>query len=148
MRVDLGKYIQLLRIKEIDGKKFVFDPPRKKWVTLSPEEMVRQSIILYLVNEKKYSPGLMSVEKAIEFNTMVRRYDLVIYNRKLKPWILVECKSPDTALDENILRQVSVYNHSLDVPFIWLSNGHSNVLLKLNKEKGSFERCEELPESS
>ena len=43
-----------LRIKEIDGKKFIFDSSRRKYVALTPEEWVRQNFVNYLVKFKNF----------------------------------------------------------------------------------------------
>ena len=143
----LAKYLPSLRLGKKEGKRSVFDPVRKKWIILSPEEMVRQVVIAYLIDEKDYSPRLMSVERAIEFNTMTRRYDLVVFDKYKNPLILVECKSPDKPLNRASFEQVALYNESLGVQFLWLTNGHTNYFFQINNEKRSVKPCNDIPEA-
>ncbi len=109
-----------LQIKSEKNKNYVFDLIRKKYVVLTPEEWVRQHIIHHLI-ALGYPLGLMSVERKLPNST--RRYDLVVYNRNSEASLIVECKSPETQLGENITDQISLYLLKLPVQYFLLSNG-------------------------
>ena len=51
-----------------DNKTKVFDPIRKIFCALTPEEEVRQKMLYYLVEVKKYPAGLIAVEFSIKVN--------------------------------------------------------------------------------
>ena len=45
-----------LKIKQEQGKEYIFDTVRKKWLRLTPEEWVRQNFLQYLLQEKNIRP--------------------------------------------------------------------------------------------
>ncbi len=143
--MNLEIFLPSLQIEKKQGSNKIFDPVRRLWVTLTPEEMVRQAAIHYLIHEKGYSPRLMNVEKAILYNTLTKRYDLAVYNNKGEAVLLVECKSPDIILDKSVAEQASLYNQSLFVKYIWITNGHTHLIFKTDATSGSTVRVQELP---
>src|SRR5688572_31218406 len=88
------------KLKKVDGKVWIFDVIRKKYVILTPEEWVRQHFIYYLVTELHYPRALVRVEGGLVYNTLNKRSDIVIFGREGAPWMLVECKSPTLKLSE------------------------------------------------
>lgn len=131
------------KIKKDKGKEMIFDEVRKKWVTLSPEEWVRQNFLQYLITQKKYPAGLISVEKKLVANEQTRRYDIVVYKNS-KPWMIVECKEPETKYDEKTVWQILNYNTSLAVPYLVITNGNESRCFYL--ANGTAEEINELPD--
>ena len=43
------------KVKQEDSKELIFDPLRRRWLILTPEEWVRQNFVQYLVQVKKIS---------------------------------------------------------------------------------------------
>src|SRR5689334_8566895 len=95
------------RTRESEGKLWIFDPLRKKFLVLTPEEWVRQHFINYLVVHQKYPKALIKIEGGLTYNQLAKRSDVVVFNREGKPWMLVECKSPDIVLSEQVIRQAA-----------------------------------------
>ena len=87
LRLDLLKYQSKLNVSGTDGISQVFDPVRKKYVALAPEELLRQLFLLYLIEEKKYSPGRIRSEIGIEVNGMKKRCDIVVFDAQINPWL-------------------------------------------------------------
>jgi hypothetical protein len=112
-----------LKLSHLDEKASVFDPIRKKWVILTPEEHVRQLLIQYLVATMQYPAGLMAVEKTITTDKLNKRFDIVIYNREHKPWMLVECKEPGELITDKTLHQLLNYQRSMQCDYWLLTNG-------------------------
>lgn len=110
------------KIKREGERARIFDRVRKKWVSLSPEEWVRQNFIAYLISEKLYPPAFFSIEKEILFNGLRKRCDVVVFYNNA-PFMVVECKELNVPITETVLRQVLMYNMKLDVPFLLLTNG-------------------------
>lgn len=110
-----------------DNKRYIFDFIRKRYVLLTPEEWVRQHILVYLSEVMQYPKGLLSVEKVITVNGLRKRYDIVVYDGRQQPWMLVECKEPQTPLSETTLHQLLGYHSSLQCPYWLLTNGHVNL---------------------
>jgi hypothetical protein len=111
------------RIKKEDDKEFIFDEVRKKWVVLTPEEWVRQNFLQYLIQVKKYPASLIAVEKEIAVSDTKKRFDIVVYNKNHLPFIIVECKEMEVALDKSTLDQVLRYNMNLKVDYLIITNG-------------------------
>jgi hypothetical protein len=111
------------RTKEANGKVWIFDGIRKKYVVLTPEEWVRQHVVHYLVQHKSYPKSLISVERGLNYNQLAKRSDIVVFDRDGKAWMLIECKSPDIEIDEQAVQQAFVYNKSVKATYVALTNG-------------------------
>jgi hypothetical protein len=120
LKIDYPSYA--FKMKEEEGKEWIWDEVRKKWVRLTPEEWVRQNFIQYLAQQMLYPLTLMAVEKEIWVNDVKKRCDIVVYQQG-SPWMIVECKEMQVALTETVLRQALTYNMSLPVPYIVITNG-------------------------
>jgi len=115
-----------LKTRSLSGKMQVWDIIRKKWVILNPEEHVRQLLLQYLVVALKYPPGLIAVEKSLDFGHARLRYDIVVFHRDAhEPWMLIECKAPEVPIQEGTLQQLLRYHSKLHQCRFWLiTNGH------------------------
>ena len=123
-----------LKTKNEDGKKLIYDPIRKKFVSLTPGEWVRQHVLCFLVQTKQYSSNLIAVEREIKFNTLKKRFDILVFDKNSKPFMLIECKAFDIELTPQTLRQIATYNMVFKVPYLFISNGLNHMLFKLNEE--------------
>lgn len=110
-------------LKKEQGKVYIFDNIRKKYVVLTPEEWVRQHFINYLIQDLKYPKSLFRIEGSISYNKLQKRSDILIYNRQGKPWMLVECKSPTIKLSQKAFNQVAVYNMTIGAEYVAVTNG-------------------------
>lgn len=131
-------------VKNREGKECIFDTIRKKWLVLTPEEWVRQNFIQYLIQVKKYPLSLIAIEKEITLGELKKRFDILIYDKNHKPWMMIECKAMEIKLDETVLEQALRYNISVPVKYLVLTNGNSCFALK--NEKGNLIDCNEIPE--
>ena len=128
-----------------EKSEMIFDPIRKKYVKLTEEEWVRQNFLQYLIRVGKYSPGLIGVEVAFPFNRMKRRIDILIHDRNGNPVMIVECKSPDIAIDDKVFDQIVNYNMEFKVPYIVVTNGLVHYNCKVNHEEKSWEFLNVIP---
>lgn len=108
----------------------IFDNVRKKWLLLTPEEWVRQHVVSYLVYNRKYPSSFISLEKEIELNGTRKRYDIVVYDKRMKPFVIVECKAFDVTLNNEVMEQAMRYNLVLRVPYVMLTNGANELVVK------------------
>ena len=111
------------KIKEEQGKEMIFDPSRKIWLRLTPEEWVRQNFIQYLLQTMLYPRSLIAIEKEIQLGDLKKRFDILVYDNNHLPWMMIECKSMDVPLDEKVLAQVLRYHIAIPVPFLVITNG-------------------------
>jgi len=112
-----------LNIRKEDGKVWIFDIIRKKYIILTPEEWVRQHFIHYLINHLKYPKSLFRIEGSLTYNKLQKRSDIVIHDREGRPWMLVECKAPNIKLTQKAFNQVAVYNMTIGARFVAVTNG-------------------------
>lgn len=119
------------RFREENGVKQIFDPVRKKYVSLTPEEWVRQHVIHYLLS-KGYPASLIAIERGIEVNDTQKRFDVVVYDRDTKPLIIVECKAQNEKIDQQVYMQIAAYNLNLKAKFFWLTNGEVSYFIRLS----------------
>ncbi len=146
LELDLLQFQPRLRLSKSGESAFVFDPIRRKDVALTPEELLRQLVLLYLLEEKKYPAHRIRSEIGIEVNGLRRRCDLVVFDAQVKPWLLVECKSPKVALNQKTFEQAARYNLRLRAPFLTVTNGLATYCSALNFEQETFEYLGGLPE--
>jgi len=132
------------KIKEEKGKELIFDEFRKRWVILTPEEWVRQNFLQYLTQIKKYPASLIAIEKEIKLGELKKRFDIVVYDADTKPWMIVECKEMNVALDKSVLDQVLRYNMALKVPYLVITNGSYCMALQL--KENLMEEIDALPD--
>ena len=126
-------------IKNQNGVFYVFDPVRRKYIQLSPEEWVRQHLINYLAQHLGYPIGLMQVEKGLKYNNLIRRSDLLIYNASNQsPLLLAECKAPEVALTEAVVQQIASYNYTVKAPILLITNGLQLICCSLQQGKLSM----------
>jgi hypothetical protein len=124
----------------------IFDPLRRKYIALTPEEWVRQHFINYLINYKNYPASLMANEAGIKLNSLTRRCDTVVYNNQLEPLMIIEYKESKVQITQSVFDQVVRYNTVLKVPYIVVSNGISHYCCRMNYEDQSFEYLTDIPE--
>ena len=111
------------KIKKVNDKESIFDELRKRWVILTPEEWVRQNFLQYLIQIKKYPASLIAIEKEIKLGDLKKRFDIVVYSKQLKPWMIIECKEMNVDLSKQVLDQVLRYNITMQVPYLVITNG-------------------------
>lgn len=111
------------KVKKQVNKDVIFDEVRKQWVMLTPEEWVRQNFLHYLILVKKYPAALIAVEKEIFLGEVKKRFDIIVYDKNTQPWMLIECKEMNVALNQSVLSQVLRYNINLRVPYVVITNG-------------------------
>ena len=143
-RLNLPEYS--FKIKPSEGSASIFDPIRKKYIKLTPEEWVRQNFIQYLVQEKRYPQGRIAVETTIEVNGLKRRCDAVIFDSAGKPFLIIECKAPSVSVSQKTFDQIARYNLALNVTYLVVTNGIHHFCCKMTSEEKNYTFLKEMPE--
>lgn len=123
----------------------IYDPLRRKYIVLTPEEWVRQHFVNYLITKKGYPSSLMANEASITFNSLSRRCDTVVYSINLEPLMIIEYKKSAIQISQEVFDQVVRYNSVLKVNYIIVSNGVSHYCCKMDYEKQSYIYLTEIP---
>ena len=132
------------RIEKRDGKLVIFDPIRKKMIILTPEEWVRQHFINYLLEGLDYPRTRIRVESGVSYNGLLKRSDIVFYNKSLKPQVLIECKAASVKIDQKTFNQLGMYNKTLGAKYMIATNGLVHYACD-QKSDGSFDFLEQVP---
>jgi hypothetical protein len=133
------------KIKSTKNKYAIFDIVRKKYVSLTPEEWVRQHLIHYLIEEKNYPISLIAIEKKITLNNLTKRTDILVFNAQGLPHIIVECKAPSIKISQHAFDQIARYNLKLNANYLIISNGLNHYYCKMDIENEKFVFLKEIP---
>ena len=136
-RIELNFPEFSLSIRQNSSGGEIFDIIRKQYVALTPEEWVRQHCVHLLANT--YPKELIAVEGNIKVNGMNKRFDILVYDKNLKPFLLVECKRTEVEITQKTIDQVLAYNHTLNAPNVFLTNGLSHFILVKQGNNYSFQ---------
>lgn len=148
INLELKTYVDKIDIRWEEGKKYVFDPIRKKLILLLPEELIRQALLYYFINILQYPTKRIQIEKGLTIGTQIKRFDIVVYDKQGAPKMLVECKSYSQKLDQNVFDQIADYNRKLKVQYLMITNGISTYVSKLNYETNSLHFVKEIPDKA
>ena len=134
------------RFKNSENKVSIFDEIRKKFIILTPEEWVRQHVVRFLLEEKKYPKSLINVEKVLSVNGLRKRYDVVVFNPDGSIFVLVECKAPEIKTAQATFDQIARYNLALKAQFLMVTNGHNHYFCQMDFENEKYAFLKELPD--
>ncbi len=115
--------LQWFKTEEREGRTWVFDPLRRRFVALTPEEEVRQKMLYLLVEHLKVPAGLIAVEYSLKVNGLDKRADAVVFGAEGQPMMVLECKAPSVNLSAAVLEQALRYHSALKPQYLLLSNG-------------------------
>lgn len=122
------------RLKTTAEGPIIFDRIRRKYVSLTPEEWVRQHFIHLLIDRLGYPTGLFKVERQHTYFGRLQRSDILVLDTDARPYLLVECKAPEVPINQKTLDQLAIYNKTLRAPYMASSNGLKHFVWKRNGE--------------
>ena len=135
-----------LNVKRESNGLYVLDGCRRKWVKLTPEEYVRQTMMEHVIQSTGINRALVANEQVVEINGMKKRCDAVVYNSRLQPIVIFEFKAPTVPLTQKVMDQIFAYNRELPVPILVASNGLQHICISRREDGISFFPFSELPE--
>ena len=134
-----------LKVIMKDGRQQVFDVLRRKYVTLTPEEWVRQQFVHFLMGCKGYPAECIGNEVSIRLGNMRKRCDTIVYGRQAEPLMIVEYKSPSVEITRQVFEQISRYNIRLRVQWLIVSNGLQHYCCHIDYQGGTYRFVEDIP---
>lgn len=142
-KLNLPPYNPKIITKE--NKLLIFDPRRRKYVTLTPEEWVRQHFVNFLIENKGFPAGRIGNEITLELNGMKIRSDSVVYDKLGQPFVIVEYKAPHILITQQVFDQIARYNLVMRVRYLIVSNGMSHYCCELDYEHQTYRFLKEIP---
>jgi hypothetical protein len=146
LNLDFLQFQPFLSLSKVEEVTYVFDPIRRKKYVLTPEELLRQLVLMYLLDVKKYPSKRIRVEMGITVNGRKKRCDIIVFDQNLQPWLLIECKSPKITLNQATFEQAAVYNMKLQVPYLAITNGMCSYACSIDYEAKEFLFLEGFPD--
>ncbi len=143
-QLDLRQYADRLRPRTYGGKSQLWCAIRRKWVARTPEEIVRQLVIQALIAHH-YPIGRMAVERQFCVAKRRKRFDLLVYDAHMQPWLLIECKAPTIQISQKVFQQAAWYNVALRAPWLLVSNGMQSWCAHIDHQNQSWYFTESVP---
>lgn len=132
-------------VRGVGETQTIFDPIRRKYVALTPEEWVRQHFVQYLVTDLGYPKGLLAIEKGFRYEGMPRRADVVAYGRDGRPFLMAECKAPDVEIRQAAFDQVARYNTVVGAPYLVVTNGRVHYCCAIDRAAHTYRFLDAIP---
>ena len=120
-----------LPVRQQDGRPYVLDPVRRRWVRLTPEERVRQ-LLLRLLADLGHPAALTAVEKGFAYLGAVWRADVVVHDRRGRPVLLAECKAPEVPVTQATFDQLARSNAVVRARALLATNGRVHYCCALD----------------
>ena len=137
-----------LKVERRKEKLSVWDHIRRRWVTLTPEEWVRQHFSHWMTEQLGYPSARLGHEISLKQNGMQRRADAVFYGQDGRPLVIMEFKAPHISISQKTFDQICRYNLVMQVPYLIISNGMQHFCCRIGEEGMEFlreiPRCEEI----
>lgn len=124
----------------------IFDILRHRFVALTPEEWVRQHFVHYLIEHLHYPAPLMANEVKLNVGNKKLRADTVLYDRSLRPRMIIEYKAPNIRITRKVFDQILAYNTLLHVEYLVISNGLATYCMRTGSNENSAQFLGTIPE--
>ena len=135
-----------IKIKNDKGHQSIFDVLRRKYVALTPAEWVRQHFVHFLIEHKGYPKALMANEIQLAIGNKKLRCDSVLYDRTLKPRMIIEYKAPTVSITQKVFDQITIYNMLLHVDYLVVSNGIKHYCCRMDYANQKYLFLEDIPD--
>ena len=133
-----------IRFKIIEGKRYIFDAFRQKFVRATPEEVVRQHFCRFLVNERQFPIISIANECGMTLNGRQLRCDTLIAKHAV-PIAIVEYKAPEVEITQQVFEQVARYNMVYGVPYFFISNGRQTYACRYDASTQRWSYLTDIP---
>ncbi len=127
-----------IKLRRRGDRLLIMDDIRCRYVALTPEEYVRQHFVHYLTGHLGYPPELLANEVRLQIGDKTLRADSLVYDRGLKPLMIIEYKAPHIAITKKVFDQISDYNFLLHVDYLAVSNGMETYCCKMDFESHRY----------
>lgn len=133
------------------NKKCIFDIIREIFILETPEEIIRQKFVRYLIEDLKVPKSKIELEVPMShFKKGARgRADIVVYGENTDginiPIMIIECKAPNIPLIDEVWFQAYRYDDILGAGFIVITNGDKTYGAIWDKVNEEYYFIEEIP---
>ncbi len=115
---------------------------------LTDEEWVRQNFVSFLHEEKKYPLSLIALEKQCLVNNLIKRTDILVFDKTGAHDIIVECKAMHVKINQDVFDQIARYNMTLNAKYLVVTNGLEHYYCQMDHKLQRYNFLKELPNYS
>jgi hypothetical protein len=133
------------KVRSVNQQIQIFDRFRKKYLTLTPEEWVRQHYANYLVKEKSIPESRLMLESEIKYGKVSKRPDIIVVDPNNLVFLIVECKASEVKLDQSVYDQTITYASVLEPKYLALTNGFKHIYFQFQPETKNFVSIVDIP---
>ena len=128
----------------------ILDSLRKKYVSLTPEEWVRQHFVHFLIEEKGFPAPLLANEVGLSCGNKQLRADSILYNKiaKATSYHRIQKLLRFTITQKSVSTKISAYNMLLHVDYLIVSNGLQHFCCKMDYENHTYHFLKDIPSYS
>lgn len=137
-----------LKIVRRNGVFKVFDPLRKSYFVLTPEEFVRQIFVAWMLKDLGYPASLMANEIGIRLNDTLKRCDTVLFQSDSSPLMIIEYKAPEVKVSQETFNQIVRYNMAMKARYLSVTNGYSLFCCEIDYNNNKILFLENFPSYS
>ncbi|RFB12726.1 hypothetical protein DZB84_18420 [Bacillus sp. HNG] len=132
------------------NKQCFLDPIRNILILKTPEEIVRQRMVSFLQDKLKVPKEMIMLEEPMTYfkKGAKGRADIIVYRKEedgLYPVILIECKSPNVELTDDIFEQAVRYDQIVLADAIVLTNGNKMEWYGWNEKEEQYVSLAKIP---
>ena len=107
---------------------------------------MRQHFVHFLIEHKGYPKALMANEIQLAIGNKKLRCDSVLYDRMLKPRMIIEYKAPTVSITQKVFDQITIYNMLLHVDYLVVSNGIKHYCCRMDYANQKYLFLEDIPD--
>lgn len=123
----------------------ILDVLRHRYVALTPEEWVRQHFVHFLIEHRNFPAALLANEIQLKVAGKTLRADTVLYNKQMRPIMIVEYKAPNIAITQKVFDQITAYNMLLHVDYLVVTNGLQHYIFCISQDGKKYLPLEDVP---
>lgn len=111
-------------------------------VDATPEELVRQRVLHWLIKSKRWLIGSIELEQAYRWESDAnRRYirpDIELLDQNRKVLVVIECKHEKVPLSDAVKKQAIEYAIKSRARYIWVTNGRQHKFFVPDTKHGGW----------
>jgi hypothetical protein len=141
----------LPKVYKRNGLDCFFDPIRQKLILITPEEIVRQKTINFLITEMNVPADMIEVEVPMSYfiKGARGRADIIVYGaveNELCPVLIIECKAKGIPLTDKVFNQVYNYDNQIYANVVMVTNGEELFIEVYDEDNKRYYPTTKIPD--
>jgi hypothetical protein len=151
---EFEKEIGKVRLPDVclsKGKEYFMDPITGKLIYKTPEEVVCQKIISFLVNKKNVPLNMIERSSFFKKNNKKDESSGIIIkwfseeHNKFYPLTFIECKASGVRILDSMVKRCRYYAEKIGAYYMIITNGQEFIVEKYNKKRSAIIKLLDIP---